>query len=51
MRTRSILLMLAMLPKTTAANLDTLSNFHSRFCTNCCNCRWTCFEILMKIRQ
>jgi hypothetical protein len=41
LRTRSTLLMLAMLPKTIAANLDMLSNSRSRFCTNWCNYRWT----------
>jgi hypothetical protein len=39
-QTCSTLLMLAMSPKTTAANMDMLSNFRSRFCTNCCNCWW-----------
>jgi hypothetical protein len=33
--------MLAMLLKIIAVNQDMLSNFHSRFCTNCCNRWWT----------
>jgi hypothetical protein len=43
--------MLAMLPNTIAVNQDILSNFRSRFRTNCCNCWWTIFEIFMQIRQ
>jgi hypothetical protein len=42
------LLMLAMLPKTIATNLDMLSNFRSIFCTNCCNCQWIVSKFLCK---